>query len=77
VARELGFTDSLIRLCEPFNAYEYGCAKLAECLKRFPAVPSAVAAYNAGTPRITADGKSFVNQQYVDSVLGYYSNLVR
>lgn len=76
VARELGFQDSLIRLCEPFNAYEYGCAKLAQCLKRYPVVNAAVAAYNAGTPKTVADGK-FINQQYVDSVMGYYANLVR
>lgn len=77
VARELGFTDSLIKLVEPFNAYEFGCAKLAECFKRFPAMNAAVAAYNAGTPRMAANGQGYVNQAYVDSVLGYYQNLVR
>lgn len=76
VARELGYTDSLIRLCEPFNAYEYGCAKLAECFRRFPIMNAAIAAYNAGTPKMAANGVGYINQQYVDSVLGYYANLV-
>lgn len=76
VARELGFTDSLIRLCEPFNAYEFGCAKLAECFKRFSIMDEAIAAYNAGTPKRMSDG-SLSNQQYVNSVKGYYANLVR
>jgi soluble lytic murein transglycosylase-like protein len=54
VARELGFTQPFPMLCKPEIGLEYGCRKLVDCLKRYPALPDALASYNAGNPKFTA-----------------------
>lgn len=71
VARELGFQgEYLSELCNPANGIEYGCKLLAQ--KRDKYLPGfgwdgVIAAYNAGSPRLTNAGK-FVNQNYVDKI---------
>jgi len=68
-ARELGFQGVyLTELCAPAVGVEWGCRLLASLLVREKKrVDRAVAAYNAGSARLTPSGK-FVNQQYVDKI---------
>ena len=71
-ARGLGFTGPyLSALCDPALGLEYGCrllGRLAELYKARFDWPGVVAAYNAGAPRLAQDGKTFVNQDYVDKI---------
>ncbi len=67
VARELGFTKSLLQLADPFIAADFSTRKLATLVKKHPTELDAIAAYNAGKPRLTEAGK-YVNQGYVDKV---------
>jgi soluble lytic murein transglycosylase-like protein len=56
VARELGFRYHLPQLLDPPTGLEYGCRKLAACLKRWPLWEEGLAAYNGGSPRRERDG---------------------
>lgn len=66
-ARRLGYAKNLARLFDPMIGLDYGAMLLAQLLKRYGAEVSAIAAYNAGEPKMTPAG-TFVNQAYVDSV---------
>jgi soluble lytic murein transglycosylase-like protein len=82
VAREQGFDGSLLQLArDPVLALEHGVRHLLKLYKRhskqtaprtFEEAP--VAAYNAGSPRRTAEG-AWVNQGYVDKVRAAYDRL--
>lgn len=67
VARELGFQDNLPKMIIPHVGIEYGILKLKLLIAKYQALPEAIAAYNAGTPRRDGTGK-FENQDYVDKV---------
>lgn len=67
VAREIGFTEDMPVLCQPEKNIFYGCKKLKSLCNKYPIQADAIAAYNAGTPRMMANGRYF-NQQYVDKV---------
>jgi len=70
VTRELGFNSRLEGLLVPQVSLYYGCKKLKRlfCSKMCDgAEEKVVAAYNAGSPRITSGGM-FENQVYVDKV---------
>lgn len=71
VARECGYAGAFLGgLYEPAVNLEIGCRHLKGLARRYLATagwPGVVAAYNAGSPRVTANGK-FENQKYVDSV---------
>ena len=70
VAREEGFDGIwLSELCDPRAGLRWGCRHLRRCIDRWPDIADAVAAYNAGSPRKEENGK-YVNQEYVDAVLG-------
>lgn len=73
VARELGFTGYLTQLCEPETNLHYGCKKLAALLAKYPDPTDAIAAYNAGSPRMV-NGK-YDNQGYVDKVLAAWGRI--
>jgi hypothetical protein len=69
VARELGFTGLFPELCGPLGVY-YGCLHLKRLANRFLPVhgwEGVAAAFNAGTPRRTSDGR-WENQRYVDAL---------
>lgn len=71
-AKMMGYAGSPDGLFDPATNIRFGSAYLAHQVTRYGgSIPSAVAAYNAGTARTTERGH-FVNQQYVDRVLGYY-----
>jgi len=75
-ARELGLRDPQ-QLYVPAIAIEVGTYYLAQQLKRYGGrVAHAIAAYNAGSVRFTPQEK-YVNQRYVDKVLGIMRALER
>ncbi len=74
VARELGFDGYLNDLTDPPNGIFYACAKIAKLDKVYEKEEAVAAAYNAGTPRLGLAGK-FVNQDYVDGVMGRLQKL--
>jgi hypothetical protein len=67
VARELGYTDHLTKLCILTNGIHYGCKKLNSLFEKYEYRNDVIAAYNAGSPRKSGD--LYVNQSYVDKVL--------
>lgn len=72
VLRELGYNPAgaisdILHSVE--NQLDYGCRFLARKIRRYDR-DAGIAAYNAGSPRRTRDGK-YVNQDYVDKVLKY------
>lgn len=74
VARELGHQGPMLELvAKPPLAVELSIRHLRGFLNKHDSVPSAVAAYNAGTPKKLevgpGAGVKFVNQAYVDKVL--------
>ena len=75
VAREMGYQGAFEGLFDPMTCLEWGCKKLAKCVKRYPGdLDSAIASYNAGTAVKNADG-TFRNQNYVDGVNGYLKKI--
>lgn len=70
VARELGYKEHLVGLCDPETGLHYGCKKLAQLVKKYPSLNDAVAAYNAGSPRRQPNGL-YTNQGYVDKIAQY------
>lgn len=59
------------QLVQPRINIEAGTKFIAQNLSRFGNMRDAIAAYNAGSPRIGKDGK-YVNQDYVDKVTRNY-----
>ncbi len=68
-ARSLGYTGHLAQLVDPQTNVTYACQLLLRIMKRYTTVEECIAAYNAGTAYYTSHG-AFVNQPYVDKVLG-------
>ena len=59
------------QLIQPRVNIEAGTKFLSQLWSRFGNMRDAIAAYNAGSPRLTAQGK-YVNQDYVDKVTKNY-----
>jgi soluble lytic murein transglycosylase-like protein len=74
VAREHDHNGWLSELCIPRIGIEYGCRHLKTMFNRHNHLDSAIAAYNAGSPRFLENG-NYVNQKYVDKVLKTYNQL--
>jgi hypothetical protein len=72
-ARELGHEGLLTELLRPDTGLYYGAKNLSLLLKKH-GIPGAIAAYNAGSPRIAANGK-FINQDYVDKVMSAWDEI--
>jgi soluble lytic murein transglycosylase-like protein len=73
VARELGFTDKLEMLLIPEIGVFYGCKKLQKLFQSKMCrgdEERVIAAYNAGSPRMT-EGGQWENFKYVDKVFRY------
>lgn len=75
-ARELGCDAPFLSvLCNERIGLEFGCRYFAKQLKRYDGNKvAAVAAYNAGTARLTTGGK-WANQAYVTKVWTAYGRL--
>jgi soluble lytic murein transglycosylase-like protein len=69
VAREYGFKDDFERLFNPEIGLEYSLKHLKRFIKKYESkgIDYAMAAYNAGTPKVDDLGR-FHNQEYVDKV---------
>lgn len=73
-ARTLGYDNHLgLLLHSEVNIY-WGCKYLGSRVKKYKSMKAAIAAYNAGSLRLNADG-SIVNQKYVDKVAAAYEEL--
>ncbi len=73
LARQLGFRGHFPMICDPAIGVDLGCQHLVALRDRFLKQfgwPGVIAAYNAGTPRLNPRGAGFVNQDYVDLVIG-------
>lgn len=69
---DYGIADPSSLARDPALGILVGVKYLNSKLRAYPGnVPSAVAAYNAGSARKTKDGR-YVNQAYVDAVLGFW-----
>lgn len=78
LARELGFTDDILMLCDPTIGLFYGCKQLRRLSDRYGIEEDVISAYNQGSPRKTIGGM-FMNQDYcnkVDSQLRVLRKLV-
>jgi len=71
-ARWLGWKGTFLsQLIEPFENLTIGASYLVHQLERYANdVPGSLSAYNAGR-RLLKPGGGYVNQGYVDKVLGY------
>ena len=69
LCREMGFTGMLPQLLDPVINLSYGAKHLKKLLVQYGEEPAVAAAYNAGSPRKTPGGM-YVNQVYVDKVMG-------
>ena len=76
VVRELGYTDYLAKIYRPDINIYYGCMYLDKLRKRWPDRRDFVAAYNGGSPRKINGKLEDDLQDYVDSVLKYYHDLL-
>ena len=60
------------QLIQPRINIEAGTKFLSQLWSRFGNMRDAIAAYNAGSPRLGKDGK-YVNKEYVDKVTNFYN----
>ena len=67
VARGYGFLEPFPRLCEAIVGLNYGCKHLMHYYTQYQDWTTAIACYNAGSPRVNDQGQ-YINQSYVDSV---------
>ena len=72
VIREMGYEDALPKCLDPAKNMEMGIKYYLKRCKKFPDITDRIAAYNAGSPKRTKDGKEYINQKYVSRVLGQY-----
>lgn len=73
-ARDLGYTGALTTLLDPELNVQYGARLFARIAGDYVTPADQIAAYNAGSVRRQANGK-YVNQPYVDRVLGVLATL--
>jgi hypothetical protein len=67
VARQYGYQGPLPKLCDPVTGLNYGMTHLQHFRTMYASWPDAIASYNAGSPRRSADG-TYLNQSYLDKV---------
>lgn len=75
VAREYGLKGSILELQDPKTNLIYACKLIKRLATRFKEGDDIIAAYNAGTPVKSLDGK-YRNQAYVDKVNAAIQTLV-
>lgn len=61
------------QLIQPAVNIEAGTKLLSQLWTRFGNMRDAIAAYNAGSPRLDNTGRAYVNQDYVDKVTNAYN----
>jgi hypothetical protein len=70
-ARELGYDDYLVNLCDPKIGLKFGILHLKNYLKKYENIDDAISSYNQGAPR-KDDGGKYLNQHYVNEVKTRY-----
>lgn len=73
VAREFGYEDHLPLLCGKLSLV-YACKLIKRLASKYTHKEDIIAAYNAGSPVKTTDGK-YKNQEYVDKVMRAFVEL--
>jgi hypothetical protein len=68
LAREMGYQDYLIKLCDPTVLLPLVCKHLKHLAQHYPDEPSVISAYNQGSPRKTPGGQFENASSYVDPV---------
>jgi soluble lytic murein transglycosylase-like protein len=68
VAREVGYSRSLLQLTIPENGLMIGCKKLSLIYQKYQDESKAILAYNGGSLRINSSG-TYSNQIYLEKVL--------
>lgn len=66
-ARDVGFSGPLTKLCDPDEGLFYGCKYFRRLIDKYVNVQDAIAAYNAGSPRLDDCG-NYINRDYVEKV---------
>lgn len=74
VAREKRFMGNFEELFEPAIGLHWALKHLKYFMNKCTILDSAIASYNAGSPRINKDG-AYVNQVYVDKVNKYLKKI--
>jgi hypothetical protein len=75
VCREYGYKDNLMNLVTDWkSALKYSAMHLAKLSKNRPNLQDAIASYNAGTVKKTADNL-YMNQSYVNKVMRELENI--
>lgn len=74
VVREMQWNDHLSKMLIPRHNLNFCCKKLRQLFDKYKNIMDVIAAYNAGSPRYSENG-DYVNQEYVDSVYNYYTEL--
>jgi soluble lytic murein transglycosylase-like protein len=74
--RDLGFKDSLEQTFDPAINIKYMCLFFKRRCNKYPKLEDKIASYNAGSPRLDSTGK-YVNQGYVDKVMGFYNKILK
>lgn len=64
---------TITQLIQPRTNIEAGTKFIAQNLARFGNMRDAIAAYNAGSPRLVKGTNKYVNQDYVDKVTNNYN----
>jgi len=74
-AREVSGSPNLTttQLIQPRVNIEAGTKFIAQLQKRFGNMRDAIAAYNAGSPRLNPKTGKYINQEYVDRVTNNYN----
>jgi len=74
VAREKRFMGDFENLFEPATNLTWSLKHLKRFMDKCTILDSAIASYNAGSPRLNKDG-TYVNQHYVDRVNKYMKQI--
>lgn len=78
VAREIGWHEGYLpEIFMPTTNLTIAAKYLFKLQSRFGSTANTIASYNAGTPRKTEDEGTYVNQNYVDSVIAHMSTVAR
>jgi membrane-bound lytic murein transglycosylase MltF len=70
-ARWMGYRRLLTELCDPHTGIYWMCEAYAKLGDKYEKIEEKIAAYNAGSAKLT-DAGLLINQSYVDSVLKLY-----
>lgn len=75
VARQYGYRESIAGLVRPELNIEIGARHLSGFWRKYGNMQDAVAAYNAGSPRRSQDGR-YENQGHIDRFMGHYRDIL-